>query len=224
MGLGPDTQVATWAVVVPVKRLEDAKSRLAVLGDDVRRSLALAFAEDVVLAASAARRVQVVLAVTDDEQAAAALAALGGRVVPDRPAAGIDAALGYGAGLARAMVPGCGVAAVSGDLPALTSSALDRLLDGVGQRAVVADADGTGTTVLAAPDGDLQPSYGPGSLARHRACGAVLLDAPPGVRRDVDTPEDLAEAARLGVGPHTRRLLARARAAACSPGGGTMLR
>ena len=43
------------------------------------------------------------------------------------------------------------------------------------------------------------------SAARHRASGAVALDgAWPSLRRDVDTPADLAAALRLGVGAHTR--------------------
>ena len=35
---------ADWGVVVPVKRLAVAKSRLSAFGDDVRERLALAFA------------------------------------------------------------------------------------------------------------------------------------------------------------------------------------
>ncbi|MCW2585435.1 MAG: hypothetical protein JWN55_951, partial [Frankiales bacterium] len=85
----PDSSLVTvsWGVVVPVKRLSLAKTRLAAYGDDRRRALALAFAADVVLAAAT---VAEVLVVTDDEQAGPLLAALGARVVPDDPDAGLN--------------------------------------------------------------------------------------------------------------------------------------
>jgi 2-phospho-L-lactate/phosphoenolpyruvate guanylyltransferase len=74
---------------------------------------------------------------------------------------------------------------------------------------VVADRQGTGTTLLAASSREfLQPRYGAGSLGRHRAAGAVLLDLPveSGLRRDVDHVADL-----LGVtGPRTVEVLSEA--------------
>lgn len=219
-----DLQVRSWAVVVPVKRLAVAKTRLRVLGDDARRRLALAFAADVVLAASSVPAVHAVVVVTDDAEAGKALALLGAHVVPDRPGAGIDAALEHGAAAARARVRGAGVAALAGDLPALTGPALGQALRQVRSRGVVADAAGTGTTLLATIGGRLSPSFGPGSLARHLASGAVLLDAPPCLRRDVDTPDDLHDAVRLGVGPYTEQALQPIRQRACSPGPGTMHR
>lgn len=217
-----DAQVGRWAVVVPVKRLAVAKTRLSVLGDAARRGLALAFAADVVVAASAAPAVHAVVVVTDDCDVGHALGVLGAHVVPDRPGAGIDAALEHGATAARTLVRGAGVAAVAGDLPALTAAALGQALGQVRARGVVADASGTGTTLLATTGGRLAPSFGPGSLARHLASGAQLLDASPHLRRDVDTPDDLAEAVRLGVGPNTERILQPVRERPCSPGPGTM--
>src|SRR3954454_20963656 len=58
----PDSRLvsAQWGVVVPVKRLDLAKSRLASYGDVHRQELALAFAADVVLAAATVARVLVV--------------------------------------------------------------------------------------------------------------------------------------------------------------------
>jgi 2-phospho-L-lactate guanylyltransferase len=72
----------------------------------------------------------------------------------------------------------------------------------------VADAPGTGTVLLTAPPGvPLDPRFGVGSAAAHRASGAVPLTGPwPSLRRDVDTAADLADAARLGLGPATRAL------------------
>ncbi|MCW2599925.1 MAG: 2-phospho-L-lactate guanylyltransferase [Frankiales bacterium] len=193
----------SWGVVVPVKRLSLAKSRLASYGDSRRRALALAFAADVVLAAVDVARV---LVVTDDEQAARVLAALGARVVPDDPDAGLNPALVHGAELLRAEHPDLGVATLSADLPALRSEELAAALALVpsGGRGFVADAAGTGTTLLAADFGAaLLPAYGPGSRAGHLASGALEIGGGAGLRRDVDTPEDLVAAVALGVGVHT---------------------
>ena len=192
-------------MVVPVKRLGIAKSRLAAYGDARRRALALAFAADVVAAAVS---VAEVLVVTDDAEAAALLAALGARVVPDHPDAGLNPALTHGAELLRASHPDRGVATLSADLPALVSQDLAAALDQVevGGRGFVSDVESSGTTLLAAaPGAELLPGYGPGSRAVHLASGAVELPAALGLRRDVDTPRDLESAARLGLGPHTSR-------------------
>ena len=201
-----------WGLVVPVKRLERAKTRLGAFGDAERQELALAFACDVVLAGLACREVGTVLVVSDDPRASEALAALGATVVPDLPDAGLNPALVHGAELLRAESPGAGVATVSADLPCATAADLDALLAGVapGERAFVADERGTGTTVLAAGEGAaLLPAYGPSSAQRHAAAGATAAPGAPGLRRDVDTPEDLRAALALGVGPRTAACAAR---------------
>ena len=208
----PAPDGTAWCVVVPVKRLARAKTRLQAYGSGLRRELALAFAADVVAAAVRCPPVLQVLVVTDDEQAAAVLAGLGAVVTPDRPDAGLNPALEHGAALLRERSPGCGVATVSADLPCLRPDDLAAALRAVpaGSRAFVADADGRGTTLLAAaPGAALLPAYGDGSRLRHLASGAVELPGTPALRRDVDTPEDLQEARALGVGPRTSAVLAR---------------
>ena len=192
-----------WGVVVPVKRLHLAKTRLSSYGDERRQALALAFAADVVLAALEVARV---LVVTDDESAASVLTALGATVVSDDPDAGLNPALEHGSELLRAGSPLLGVATLSADLPALRADDLAAALAQVAptQRGFVADVDGTGTTLLAAgPRASLLAAYGPGSRAGHLASGAVELLAADSLRRDVDTPADLMAAVALGVGPHT---------------------
>jgi 2-phospho-L-lactate guanylyltransferase len=75
----------------------------------------------------------------------------------------------------------------------------------------VADADGVGTTVVTAPDLDtFRPCFGHGSRAEHLAVGAseIDLEGVPSLRRDVDTPADLADVLRLGIGPRTSRVTA----------------
>lgn len=207
----PVQQEASWGVVVPVKRLEVAKSRLGAYGDAARRRLALAFAEDVVLAASSCPLVARVLVVTDDAEAAAALRALGADIAPDDPDDGLNPALAHGAELLRVARPSLGVVTVSSDLPALRPQDLALVLEGLaaGERAFVADAAGDGTTLLAAAaPALLQPAYGPGSAARHRKSGARLLHGPAALRRDVDTPADLRSALALGVGRRTAEVAA----------------
>lgn len=202
----PGVQEASWGVVVPVKRLAIAKSRLAGYGERSRQELALAFACDVVSAALGCPLVVEVLVVTDDDTAAAALTGLGASVAPDDPDDGLNPALAHGAELLRARRPGLGVVTVSSDLPALRPEDLATVLGavGAGRRAFVADSAGTGTTLLAASaPAALAPSYGPGSRDRHAASGAVQLPGTPALRRDVDTPEDLREALALGVGART---------------------
>ena len=82
-------------------------------------------------------------------------------------------------------------------------------------RGFVADAEGVGTTLLAAAPGTpLQPRFGADSARAHRDSGAVALPAPAALRRDVDTPADLREALRLGVGPRTRDVVSRVHAPA----------
>ncbi len=200
-----------WGLVVPVKRLALAKTRLRPYDDGVRLALALAMAEDVVVAARAAAGVVRVLAVCSDPDVEKALVRLGADVVADEPEDGLDAALRHGARVLRADDPRLSVAALAADLPALLSADLAAALQQVpaDRCGVVADAPGTGTSLLAAPTGlDLAPAYGPGSFARHVAGGAVPLTASTGLRRDVDTPEDLAAALRLGVGPRTAAVAA----------------
>ncbi|MGW4275381.1 2-phospho-L-lactate guanylyltransferase, partial [Streptomyces seoulensis] len=77
-----------WTLVIPLKPLARAKSRLAdTAGDGVRPTLALAFAQDTVAAALACAAVADVAVVTDDALAGRELAALGARIVPDAPGA-----------------------------------------------------------------------------------------------------------------------------------------
>jgi 2-phospho-L-lactate guanylyltransferase len=198
-------RTAKWVLVVPVKRLSAAKSRLrGALPDPAHERLALALAQDTV---AAAVRCAEVLVVTADPRAGAALTALGARVARD-PDVGLNAALAYAAG--RVAASGPRVGALTADLPALRTEDLAGALRAAGDdRAFVPDAAGSGTTLLmAAPGAALRPGFGPGSAAAHAASGArPLTDAPPTLRRDVDTADDLALAEALGLGPHTTALL-----------------
>lgn len=205
------TPPVQWGLVVPVKHLALAKSRLRPYDDGVRRALALAMACDVVAAVTACPGVVRVLVVSSDDEAVEVLRGLGAETAPDDPDDGLNPALEHGAELLRVGSPDLAVAALAADLPALRSPDLAAALAqvGPGQRGVVADAPGSGTTLLAAgPGAALGAAYGPGSLERHLAGGAVALPAALGLRLDVDTPTDLARALELGVGPRTAAVAA----------------
>lgn len=187
-------------VLVPLKRLDAAKTRLLVPAR-LRRDLVLAMVADVVAAATAVGQVWLV----SDEPAAEAL---GVPVVGDA-GGGLDEAVRMVAQDLRRPV-----AVLAGDLPALRPEQLAAALVAAEphERAVVADEPGDGTVLLTATSGPaMRPSYGIGSLRRHVALGAadltVELDA-PGLRRDVDTVADLEQARILGLGPSTTMVLA----------------
>ena len=202
-----------WALVIPVKPLDRAKSRLAGLAGPRRGELALAMAADTVSALLACPAVAVAIVVTDDPAAGAELGALGAVVIPDRPAAGLNPALEAGAAFAAERWPGRGRAGVAADLPALRPAELGQALNAAAAwpNAFVADAAGDGTTLYtAAPGAAFQPAFGLASRARHAAGGTVelALEGIPGLRRDVDTPADLRGAAGLGLGRHSAPLAA----------------
>ncbi|MER5947887.1 2-phospho-L-lactate guanylyltransferase [Streptomyces sp. NPDC001904] len=203
-----------WTLVIPLKPLVRAKSRLApAAGDALRPGLALAFAQDTVAAATACTAVRDVVVVTDDARAGRELADLGALVVPDTPQAGLNAALAHGETVVRATRPRAPLAALNADLPSLRPAELARVLTAAAAfpRAFLPDAAGIGTTLLsAAPGTELLPAFGAASRARHRATGAVELplDGVTSVRQDVDTGDDLRTALALGVGPHTMKATA----------------
>lgn len=201
-----------FGVIVPAKPPAFAKSRLGGLGDDVRRRLATAFAVDTVVAALRAELVDVVLVVTDDHELAAGLRELGADVIPDGTANDLNASLVLAAEELDRRRPGLRPTALCADLPSLRPAELDRALAAAGEGAAfVSDADGVGTTLLTAVGvRDFRPAFGPASRAEHRASGAVEidLDGIDSLRRDVDTPDDLAAALGLGIGPQTSRVTA----------------
>lgn len=179
-----------WTIVVPVKGTATAKSRLG--GDP---GLARAIALDTVEAALPVGR----LVVITTEAAAVDFRALGAEIVHD-PGQGLSAAVLQGIAAAG---PGR-VAVLQGDLPALTSAELEGALQlaSAVELAFVADAAGTGTTLLTALDpGRHRPAFGENSRAAHAVAGYVELyiDKTSGLRSDVDIWADLERlAGRLG--------------------------
>jgi 2-phospho-L-lactate guanylyltransferase len=191
-----------WVVIVPLRALPDGKSRLrAAVADEAEHArLVGAIRADTLAAAWAAPGVAHVLTLVD-------------RPTPEYPdalhqtVAGLNAAVTQAETTALGQWPGHALAVLVGDLAALKGADLGVTLEAAAgyPRAFVPDAAGTGTTLLTARPGQpLGPLFGLGSAARHAASGAVALAAPPGLRLDVDTADDLRHALALGAGTHTR--------------------
>jgi 2-phospho-L-lactate guanylyltransferase len=216
----PRPPVEQWCLIVPVKRLALAKTRLAEVAGEHRIDLALAFALDTTTAALACDVVRAVVVVTDEPDAARALAGVGALVIDDEPDAGLNPALLHGADVATREHPGTAVGALSADLPGLRPDELRSALAAAPQigAAFVRDAEGSGTTtLLARRRRDFVPAFGPGSAAAHLLGGALELhgDAFPSLRHDVDTPADLAQALEAGVGPYTAAVARRLAPVGC---------
>ncbi len=204
----------SWTAVIPVKRLGDAKTRLGGAEDPQRPELALAFALDVIDACRESISVHHVIVVTDDPEVITH--ASGVSICPEPVGGGLNAAIRHGAAVVQGPVT-----ALAGDLPCLTPGALDFVLALASERdrSLLSDTQGSGTAMLFARDArELDPHFGVGSRAAHVAGGYVdlALDVPSetrsllaGARRDVDTPADLWDARRIGVGAHTTEVLGR---------------
>jgi 2-phospho-L-lactate/phosphoenolpyruvate guanylyltransferase len=202
------------ALIVAVKRLAAAKTRLApVFSAQTREQVVLAMLVDTLTAASAVESVGLIGVVTPDDAAATAAAGLGATVLADPTPDGHRDPLNNAIAAAERVVTEsfANVVVLQGDLPALQPL---ELADAVAQarrheRSFVADRLATGTAALFAFGVPLDPRFGPDSSARHRNSGAIeLTGAWPGLRCDVDTPDDLAAARRLGIGAATARAIA----------------
>jgi 2-phospho-L-lactate guanylyltransferase len=187
-----------WVVLLPLKRLSLAKSRLTCPGPGHRQAVARAMAETVALTASQVSGVGQVVVVTDEhwDRAAAPV-----ELLPEPRGGGLNAALGHAAATLVARRPDRAVAALLADTAAATVEELSACLAAAARhpRAFVADAEGAGTVLLtAAPGIALRPRFGVGSRVAHDRSGAVDLTDEldvPFLRRDLDTAADLSAVA-----------------------------
>ncbi|MDV6270656.1 2-phospho-L-lactate guanylyltransferase [Rhodococcus globerulus] len=195
-----------WAVIVPIRKLSQAKSRLEVGEGGNRARFAVAFLTDTLSALRGCPQVGLTVLVTPD----LSLSGTGGcRVVHD-DGTGIDRAVNVGRDALVRHGHAGPVAVVLPDLPALDASELSAVLNSTQQsgNAFVSDADLTGTTCVTASSAEtLTTAFGEGSARRHRNLGLreLLLDV-PSVRQDVDTVEQLMRAHELGLGCATSEL------------------
>jgi 2-phospho-L-lactate guanylyltransferase len=204
--------------VLPIKTFSRAKHRLSeAVEPPGRRELAEAMVGDVLEALGAVHGLDGVIAVTAEPLAAAAAREAGARVVHDEREAGQSAAAALG--VAAALEQGAArVLLVPGDCPALDPAEVSSLLARECGVVIVPDRHGAGTNaLLLSPPDVIEPSFGPGSFARHAARAreagvGTRVAALPSLGLDVDTPDDLAAlraalAARHGGAARTRALL-----------------
>jgi 2-phospho-L-lactate guanylyltransferase len=198
-------------LILAVKRLTAAKTRLApVFSAPTREMIVLAMLVDTLSAAAGVSSVRRITVVTPDDVAAAAAADLGAQVLNDPTPDGHPDPLNNAIAAAERVVSESvsNIVVLQGDLPALQTHELAEAIAAARQheRSFVADRLGTGTAALCAFGAALEPRFGPDSSAQHRRSGAIeLTGAWPGLRCDIDTPDDLAVARRLGMGPATNR-------------------
>lgn len=202
---------ARWIVVIPVKGTPEAKSRLGEAEPD-RGSLATAFASDTIAAALSADRVTEVIVVTASDAVITMAETLGARTLRETGHAGLNASIDQGLAEARSRHPLPAIAILLGDLPALRGEHLDNALRLAARhpRAMVPDAAGVGTVLTCAQPGHAHnPRFGGGSRLAHHAAGYVELDIDrtDGLRRDVDTRDDLAAIDPRELGAATRAVL-----------------
>jgi 2-phospho-L-lactate guanylyltransferase len=198
--------VIEWAVVVPVKALDAAKSRLEV-PESMRADLVLAMLTDT-LDAVLQLDGCAVLVISDDPRASAAAAARGAAVTGGEPPGDLNAVLSFGAAAARRRWGDVPVALLVADLPALRARELHEALAAAAayETSFVGDRTGDGTTMVCCR-GPVLSAYGSGSAAGHRARGIAELHGDwPGLRSDVDTLDDLHAAVAVGVGRATESL------------------
>jgi 2-phospho-L-lactate/phosphoenolpyruvate guanylyltransferase len=204
------------ALVIAVKRLGVAKTRLApVFSAETREQVVLAMLVDTIAAAARVAAVRSITVVTPDEVAAAAAIELGALALADPTPDGhpnpLNNAIGAAERAVRTSTPN--IVVLQGDLPALQTQELTEAISAARAypRSFVSDRHGTGTSALFAFGTPLDPRFGADSAAQHSHSGAIeLTGAWPGLRCDIDTPDDLQVARRLGVGPTTRRTTDRA--------------
>jgi 2-phospho-L-lactate guanylyltransferase len=183
----PDQPHASlWQVLLPV-RAKVGKSRLGGTEDPTEF-----FARDTIAAARASIAVASITIVGRDLPDA-------DRVIGD-PEEGLNSAITAGL---QSLNPNQPVVVILADLPSLRSTDLDAILLHCGQRSIVIDHTGSGTTMALSDTPDFSPHFGLDSAAKFLADGFTALETEPTARLDVDTVEDLNHALRLGVGPAT---------------------
>lgn len=203
--------------LVPVKRLEAAKSRLLPGPDrSAAGRLTLAMLDDVLAALSDARRIGRIAVVTPDAEVSAH-AERAGAIALLRPDPGLNPSLEAGAArLASAEQDGLLV--ILGDVAGATAEDVDAACEALAllprPGAVLCPArDGGTAALLRAPFDALPCRFGPDSAARHReaaaAAGIAFRELPlPSLAIDLDEADDVVAFLRTDSGgTHTRPVL-----------------
>jgi 2-phospho-L-lactate guanylyltransferase len=184
--------------IVPVKRFDAAKSRLAgTSAAGLRPTLAEAMLSDVLTELTRAELIDRIVVVSGEPIAARLALEAGADRIDDRDdvghsqaaMAGVEYAIGNGAGC---------VAMLPGDCPVMRADEIDEALEAMRPGvAVIPDRHGSGTNgLLLSPPDAIAPAFGPGSRNRHlemaRSAGVegrvVEIQS---MALDLDTGDDL---------------------------------
>ncbi|WP_048646474.1 2-phospho-L-lactate guanylyltransferase [Nitratireductor soli] len=195
-----------WALV-PVKRLERAKSRLSpLLGAAERMELAGAMLRDVLGMLADVERLDGIALITNDPQAMHLARLAGATIVPDRIEAGTNEAVLQGLEWLRPRA-GASAIVVPGDIPFATAAEINAVAEAMDSHAVVlapALRDG-GTNLLGMKPSDaMLPAFGESSFARHLAAARAAGIEPrilhlEGAGHDIDVSSDLFCSAEGGT-------------------------
>jgi len=205
---------STWALV-PLRGLEDAKTRLgAELDPEERVALVVAMSSRTLAATRDAAGIRGTVLVTADPAAAELAEAFGATTLVQR-LPGLNAALRE----ARTVALARGATAVlilPIDLPAISPVEIEALIAAGAARAstlrplvlAVPDRHGTGTNaLLVSPPAAIEPAFGEGSFAAHRSAadlaGAVFVRHEGSLILDVDTGADLIAAESVATAAKT---------------------
>lgn len=185
----------TVALILPVKHLTQAKSRLA-LPPQERRRTALRLLRHTLAVATSTSAISTVIVVTDDEVVIGESRAQGALVVSEHGGQGLVRAATIGRRASRQFPQHDAVGVMVGDLPQVATADLIEVFaeyEVHGRPMFVADRAGTGTTMIIHPRHSSPPIlFGPDSAYRHRTAGyRAATRAVPGLRADLDTVEDL---------------------------------
>ena len=208
--------------ILPIKSFGAAKQRLSgLLGGGSREALAQAMFSDVLSSLRHVPGIDEIAVVTANSLAEDAARGKGVTLLHDGDEAGQSVAAGLG--IRHALERGYErVLLVPGDTPLVDPGELTAMLDRARAEGtavtIVPDRHGQGTNaLLLAPPTAIEPSFGPGSLDRHRAAARAAgvphrVEAVFSLILDIDTPDDLAELTatlddRRGQAPMTRGAL-----------------
>jgi 2-phospho-L-lactate guanylyltransferase len=213
-----ETSLARIVALVPVRSLSSGKSRLGEpLDGEERADLVLALLRRTVEQALAATSLAGVVVVSEDADLLRQARAFGAAsLLQERDGLneGLDEAR------AAADPEATAILVLPADLPGVAASAIDELGDAaeLARNAapdrpivvLVPDHHGTGTNaLLVAPPEAIRFCFGTGSRAAHSAAalaaGASYVELDGPLAFDLDTPEDLLEADRRGLGHEAGR-------------------